>query len=127
MFARLGASALGALRGLMVYGLLVGLSSSVSAVEKMTGADVVRVCSQSSGDAASLSACTFFFQGALDALATVQNMGHPFPFCVPQEMRVQDLAALYLSESERYPEVLDEQATDLLLGMLLKFFPCGRA
>ena len=42
-------------------------------------------------------------------------------------MRVQDLAALYLSESERYPEVLDEQATDLLLGMLLKFFPCERA
>ena len=69
MFARLGASALGALRGLMVYGLLVGLSSSVSAVEKMTGADVVRVCSQSSGDAASLSACTFFFQGALDAFS----------------------------------------------------------
>ena len=76
MFARLGASALGALRVLMVYGLLVGASSSVSAVEKMTGADVVRVCSQSSGDAASLSACVFF-QGALDALATVKIWAIP--------------------------------------------------
>ena len=93
----------------------------------MTGADVVRVCSQSSGDAASLSACTFFFQGALDALATVKIWATRSHFVCRKKCASKTWRLFTLSESERYPEVLDEQATDLLLGMLLKFFPCGRA
>ena len=95
----------------------------------MTGADVVRVCSQSSGDAASLSACTFFFQGALDALRDRPKYGPSVHIlCAARNARPRLWRLSYLSESERYPEVpRTEQATDLLLRNAIEAFSSAGA
>jgi hypothetical protein len=44
--------------------------------------------------------------------------------CPPQSFDAAQALDLFRSEARIYPEVLHVPARDLILGMLLKFFPC---
>jgi hypothetical protein len=71
--------------------------------------------------------CIAYFAGVLDTLSTISRADGPATYCVPDDLAIESLIGLYLSESRLYPEVLETPANQLIYGMLLKFFPCRRA
>ena len=48
-------------------------------------------------------------------------------YCLPPSLSTPDLVELYKRESQIFPEVLDAPAEKLIVGMVLKFFPCRGA
>lgn len=77
------------------------------------------------GEASGDAACAAYFQGVLDALETLQ--GADSGYCVPRGVTLKQLIVLYKSESALYPHVLGVRASDLIAGMIVKFFPCETA
>ena len=77
------------------------------------------------GTAPDDAACVAYFQGVLDALETLRGAGAAY--CVPRGVTLKQLIVLYKSESALYPHVLGLRASDLIAGMIVKFFPCERA
>ena len=74
------------------------------------------------GTAPDDAACAAYFQGVLDALETLRGRGSAY--CVPRGVTLKQLIVLYKSESALYPHVLGLRASDLIAGMIVKFFPC---
>ena len=70
--------------------------------------------------------CVGYFQGVVDALETLRTSGLAV-YCVPRGVTLKQLIMLYKREAAIYPQVLGVRASDLIAGMIAKFFPCDSA
>jgi hypothetical protein len=66
--------------------------------------------------------CLGYFQGVVDAPESVKALGAVT--CPPSTLTVQEIVMFYKSEARIFPDALDARASDLITGMLIKFFPC---
>ena len=67
--------------------------------------------------------CRGYFEGAVDALETLKTLG-AVTLCLPRDLTIRQAILLFKKEAGIFPEVLDRRASDLIAGMLAKFFPC---
>jgi len=101
-------------------------SSATKALDTLSGQALATHCIEDL-EATSGRFCQAYFQGVLDTLEATTRANDQATYCVPHDLEVGGLIGLYLRESRLYPEVLGTPASRLILGMLLKFFPCLRA
>jgi hypothetical protein len=66
--------------------------------------------------------CLGYFQGVVDALDTLKAQGKVT--CPPPTLTVKEIIHFYQSESQLFPDALEVRASELITGMLVKFFPC---
>lgn len=69
------------------------------------------------------SRCLGYFQGVVDALESLKARGAVY--CPPPALTVKEIILFYKSEAGIFPDALDSRASDLIAGMLIKFFPCS--
>lgn len=118
------------LRNLTVLVLLMASLSGVGAAPEhavRSGAALLEQCTDPSGKVRLSDGCVSYFESALDMLATLERHRQAFPICLPAPLETQRLVELFVLESRIYPDVLEVRATDLIVGMLVKFFPCRAA
>jgi hypothetical protein len=60
----------------------------------------------------------------VDALDTLKARGKVT--CPPPTLTVKEIIHFYQSEAQRFPDALKTPASDLITGMLIKFFPCPK-
>ena len=111
---------------LSVLGTLLLSPPAASALDSVSGQALANHCI-SDVKGTSKGFCRAYFLGVLDTLSTTSRPDGKATYCVPDDLAIEVLIGLYLSESRLYPEVLDTPANQLIFGMLLKFLPCRRA
>ena len=67
--------------------------------------------------------CLGYFHGVVDALKSLKAPGAIT--CPPPALTVKEIVLFYKSEAKIFPDALDARASDLITGMLIKFFPCS--
>ena len=75
------------------------------------------------GDTPENSRCLGYFQGVVDTLESLQARGTVY--CPPPSLTLKEIVLFYQSEAQIFPDVLETRASDLITGMLIKFFPCA--
>ncbi len=78
---------------------------------------------KSAAPALETARCVGYFQGALDTLQSLKGLGR-ISVCPPPGLSVMEAILLYKKEAAIFPHVLDRPASDLIAGMVVKFFPC---
>ena len=68
------------------------------------------------------SRCLGYFQGVVDTLESLKARGAVY--CPPPALTLKEIVLFYQSEAKIFPDVLETPASDLITGMLVKFFPC---
>ncbi len=94
--------------------------------DSLSGRALLGECTSADGRLHVTAACTTYFRGVLDALRSADRPDS-IAHCTPETVTIEQLVALYVSESRQFPHVLDVPAAALIAGMLVKFFPCQSA
>ena len=102
-------------------------ASGMAAEQAMTGNELLALCTDAAGRPVARESCSNYVRGVIDGLATVNRIAGVAPHCMPPSVGLEAVVAAYVSESRRYPEVLHVPASDLIAGMLIKFYPCSGA
>ena len=66
--------------------------------------------------------CLGYVQGVVNALDTLKARGTLA--CPPPTLTVKEIIHFYQSEAQIFPDALETPASDLITGMIIKFFPC---
>ena len=67
--------------------------------------------------------CIGYFRGTVDTLESLKKLGR-ISFCLPPDLTTKEVILLYKNEAAIFPQVLESRASDLIAGMVVKFFPC---
>ena len=97
------------------------------AAPPLSGAELLRLCGGPEASGPTTAPCAAYVAGVIGMLDGAGRSVDAASFCVPPQTGLDDLVALYRSESRLYPDVLDVPAARLIAGMLLKFYPCQSA
>lgn len=118
----------GSARVVVTLGLVLSaVMTTAPAVEPMTGRALFDHCTDAARRPHSSAVCATYFRGVLDALRSAKRPAASTSHCVPDSIQIEELVTLYVSESRRFPHVLDVPAATLIAGMLVKFFACQAA
>ena len=118
----------GTVRTAVVAILLIQSVASAGADEyPLSGRQLLQLCAGiEAGKAAkgtpADTRCFGYFQGVVDALESLKALGAVT--CPPSTLTVKEIVIFYKSEARIFPDALDARASDLITGMLIKFFPC---
>ena len=66
--------------------------------------------------------CLGYVQGVVNALDTLKARGTLA--CPPPTLTAKEIIHFYQSEAQIFPDALETPASDLITGMIIKFFPC---
>ena len=103
--------------------LVLAAPARPSDVQAWSGQELLNLCGRVDAAADPGSSCHRYFAGVLRGVDGRLWSGQRGT-CPPSSFNVSQALALFRSEAGIYPEVLHVPASELIQGMMLKFFPC---
>ena len=91
---------------------------------ELSGSELLALCGGLNGQTHQREECNRFFQDTLTRFDADEHDPRMLRYCIPAGISTPELVELYRRESQIYPYVLHVPAARLVLGMVLKFFPC---